>query len=73
LNIHPANLIRPAYSRNKLWFRQYQWLYECSHLEQAKRIKGENWSKNDETSPINLAVTSGNENKEFYREFIHLN
>ena len=23
LNIHPANLFRLAYSRNKLWFRQY--------------------------------------------------
>ncbi len=33
LNIHPANLIRLAYSRNKLWFRQYQWLCRCSHLE----------------------------------------
>jgi hypothetical protein len=27
-----------------------------------------NGKKNDKTSPINLAVTSGNGNKEFYRE-----
>ena len=26
------------------------------------------WSKNGKTSPINLAVTSGNGNKEFYME-----
>ncbi len=26
------------------------------------------WSKNGKTSPINLAVTSGNGNKEFYRD-----
>ncbi len=60
-SIHPANLI--AYSRNKPRFRQYHWLCECSHLEQVKRIEGVK-------SPINLAVTSGNGNKEFNRKTI---
>ncbi len=31
-----------------------------------RRIKGMKWSKNYKTSPINLAVTSGNGNVEFY-------
>ncbi len=33
------------------------------HRKQIEEMK---WSKNDKTSPINLAVTIGNGNKEFY-------
>jgi hypothetical protein len=39
------------------------------HIVQlARRIEGVKWSKNDKTSPVNSAVTSGNGNKEIYRE-----
>jgi hypothetical protein len=68
-NIHPANLIRHAYSRYK---------HVCANTIGVVMVSPY-WLKLAtlhlfvETIPIYKAVASGNGNKEFYKEFTRSN
>jgi hypothetical protein len=60
LKIYPANLIRLAYSSNKLWLRQYIGGVDRNIL-----------SPLTSASPFNLAVSRGNGNR-FFAQKLHV-